>query len=97
MIRGFTWGTLTLRTSVEYSREEGKLDAGEYAVEYLRRLSPTLRVLAAVEGNQVDEVALITEIQWKLLRNAYLKVNTGWGLTPNATDLAPEIGLMMSF
>jgi hypothetical protein len=95
--RGFPWGTLTLRTSVEYSREEGKVDAGEYAVEYLRRLSTSLRIAVAVEGNQVDEVALITELQWKVLRNAYLKVNNALGLTANATDFAPEVGFMMSF
>jgi hypothetical protein len=24
-------------------------------------------------------------------------VNNGWGLTRNATDFAPEVGLMLSF
>jgi len=62
--RGFAWGTGTFRLSGEYSGEEGKVDAGEYAFEYLKRLSPKWRVFAAIEGTQVDEVELITEVQW---------------------------------
>lgn len=94
--RGFPWGTVTLRAAAEYSREERKFEAGEYAVEYLKRLSRAWRVVALVEGNQLDEVSLITEIQWHFHPRAFLKVNTGWGLTPNATDFAPEVGLMLS-
>ena len=30
-------------------------------------------------------------------RRAFLKINNGLGLTTNATGLAPEIGVMMSF
>jgi hypothetical protein len=95
--RGFGWGTTTFRVDGEYSREEGKFDAGEYALEYLKRLSPRWRVYGAIEGNQLDEVAVITELQWHFHRRAFLKVNNGWGLTTNATDFAPEIGLMISF
>jgi hypothetical protein len=95
--RGFAWGTGTFRLSGEYSGEEGKVDAGEYAFEYLKRLSPKWRVFAAIEGTQVDEVELITEVQWHFRRRAFLKVNNELGLTTNATGLAPEIGVMMSF
>jgi hypothetical protein len=95
--RGFAWGTGTFRLSGEYSAEEGKVDAGEYAFEYLKRLSPEWRVFAAIEGTQVDEVELITELQWHVHPRAFLKLNTGLGLTTNATDLAPEIGVMISF
>lgn len=94
--RGFPWGTMTLRAAAEYSREERKFEAGEYAVEYLRRLSPAWRVFVAVEGNQLDEVALITEAQWRFLSCAFLKLNVGWGLTTNATDFAPEVGVVFS-
>lgn len=96
MTRGFRWGTVTLRAAAEYSREERKLEAGEYAVEYLKRLSPAWRVVALVEGNQLDEVALITEVQWHFHPRAFLKVSNGLGLTTNATDFAPEVGLMLS-
>ena len=34
---------------------------------------------------------------WHFHRRAFLKVNNGLGLTTNATGLAPEIGVMMSF
>lgn len=94
--RGYRWGTVTLRAAAEYSREERKFEAGEYAVEWLKRLSPAWRVVALIEGNQLDEVALITEVQWHFHPRAFLKASSGFGLTPNATDFAPEVGLMLS-
>lgn len=97
MTRGYRWGTMTLRAAGEYSGEEGKVEAGEYAIEYLRRLSPKWRVATVIEGNQLDEVALITEIQWHFLPRAFFKLNNGWGITKNATDFAPEVGVMFSF
>jgi hypothetical protein len=98
MTRGFQWGTLTVRAAAEFSPAASpKIDAGEYAIEYLRRLSPAWRVVAAIEGNQVDEVSLLTEGQWRFARNAVLKINNAWGLTPNAVDFAPELGIMFSF
>ena len=97
LTRGFRWGTLSLRTSAEYSGDEGKIDAGEYAIEYLKRLSPSFRVVAAIEGHQLDEVALITELQWHITPRMFFKFNHGFGLTTNATDFAPELGLMFSF
>lgn len=96
-IRGLEWGTVTFRLAGEYSREERKFDAGEYALEYLRRLSPAWRVVALLEGNQLDEVELITEIQWQVRPGVVLKGNNGWGLTTNATDFAPEVGILFSF
>ena len=60
-------------------------NAGEYAFEYLKRLSPKWRVFASIEGTQVDEVELITEVQWHPHRRAFLKMNNGLGLTTNAT------------
>jgi hypothetical protein len=97
LTRGFHWGTLTLRAASEYTRAERKFDAGEYAIEYLRRLSPAWRVVAAIEGDQLDEVSLLSEVQWQFGRHATLKLNNGWGLTTNATDFAPEVGIMFSF
>ena len=98
LTRGFRWGTLTLRAAAEYSpAATPRFDAGEYAIEYLRRLSPAWRIVAAIEGNQVDEVSLLTEAQWRVSPRATLKLNSGWGLTPNATDFAPEVGIMFAF
>jgi hypothetical protein len=96
IIKGFQWGTITLRGAVEYSFDESKFDAGEYAVEYLKRLSQTWRIYLGVEGTQ-DEVELITEVQLFFTDNIYLKLNNGIGITSKATDWAPEIGVMFSF
>jgi hypothetical protein len=96
IVRGFSWGTATVRAAVEYDGEEGRAALGEYAVEYLKRVSPALRLFSAVEGSE-DEVELITEAQWLLRPNLVLKLNNGFGVTSKATDWAPEIGLMFSF
>lgn len=97
LTRGFSWGTMTFRASAEYAREARQIDAGEYAIEYMRQLSPSWRIITAIEGTQVDEVTWLTEAQWRFARNAIIKLNNGWGLTPNATDIAPEVGVMFNF
>lgn len=97
LVRGFRWGTLTVRAAGGYDHGTKQFDAGEYAIEWLRRLSPAVRVVAAIEGNQIDEVSLLTEVQWFVNRHTGIKINNGLGLTPNATDFAPEIGIMFSF
>lgn len=95
VVRGYHWGTMTVRVGAEYSANV--FDAGEYAIEWLRRFSPQWRVVAAIEGNQVDEISLLTEAQWSPSRRVTFKFNSGVGLTQNATDFAPEIGVMFSF
>ncbi len=96
VVRGFSWGTLTVRAAVEYDRAENKADVGEIALEYLKRLSSTWRVYGGIEGTQ-DEVELITEAQWHLAPNVFLKLNNGLGLTPKATGWAPEVGVLFGF
>jgi len=96
LVRGFSWGTVTGRAAGEYSVETSSFDLGEYALEYLKRLSPKWRVYAGFEGKQ-DELSLITEAQWHFSRTAFLKLNNGLGVTQKATDWAPEIGIMFSF
>jgi len=97
LTRGWGFGTMTFRLGIEYDRAERKFDAGEYAIEYLRQVSNRFRGFAVIEGNQLDEVALIIGGQWRLAPRLTFKFNNGFGLTPNATDIAPEIGLMFSF
>jgi hypothetical protein len=96
VIRGFSWGTMTLRFAAEYDRSESSFAFGEYALEYLRRISSGLRVFAAVEGSE-DEVELITEAQVFLRPNILLKLNNAFGITSKAAGWAPEIGVMFSF
>lgn len=93
-VRGFRWGTGTVRLAVAY--DEGHIEPGEYAVEYLRRISHLVRVFAAVEGSE-DEIELITETQWTLARNIVLKLNSAFGLTSKAADWAPEVGILFRF
>lgn len=96
LTKGFRWGTVTLRTEGEYSVEEDKLELGEFAVEYLKRLSPSWRVYLGIEGTQ-DEVELITEAQWHVTDFVFFKFNNAFGITSKATDWAPELGVMFSF
>ena len=95
-IKGFSFGTLTLRAAGEYDEAEKKVVFGEYALEYLKRVSTNWRVYSGIEGDQ-DEVELIIEGQRRLGARATLKLNSGFGLTSKAPDFAPEIGVMFRF
>jgi hypothetical protein len=92
--RARSWGTMTVRAAVAYA--ESKLELGEYAVEYVRGLTSSLRAYAGVEGSE-DEIELITEAQVTLAPSLALKLNSAFGVTKKATDWAPEIGLMFRF
>ena len=96
-VRGYGFGTMTVRIAVEYSKEEGDTQFGEYALEYLRRLSPKWRIYAGIEGDQ-DEVEFIPEVQWHIRTDKiFVKLNSAVGVTSKATDWAPEVGIVFSF
>ncbi len=96
IVRGFSWGTITARAAIEYAAgSTSQFDVGEYAVEYLKRLTPAWRLYLGVEGTQ-DEVSMIAEAQWHLTRNVFVKIGNGVGLTSKATDWAPEVGIVFS-
>ncbi len=96
LTRGFGWGTLTGRLSVAYEGASNtKFALGEYAVEYLKRLSSSWRILAAVGGSE-DAVSLITEAQWHLSPRVFIRLNQEIGLTSNATDWEPQIGIVFA-
>lgn len=94
--KGFRFGTLTLRTAAEYSTEESKVEAGEYAAEYVKRISDFLGFYAGVEGSE-DEVELIIDLQLHISPNAFIRVNNAFGATSKATDYAPEFGVLFHF
>jgi hypothetical protein len=94
--KGYRWGTLTGRISASYTAEENALAFGEYALEYLKRLSLKTRLVLSLEGEE-DEVAAIGELQWQIAPRALLKLNNGFGITSKAPDLAPEVGVAFSF
>ena len=93
-IKGWSWGTLTARASLSY--EEGGLQAGEYALEYLKRINPRWAVVCALEGAGED-LSAIGEVQWFFSPHARLKLNSGFGLSQKVPDFAPEIGIMLSY
>lgn len=94
IIRGFSFGTLTARAAV--ANVGGTFEPGEYAIEYLRRVSPRLRIYAGLEGSE-DEVEAIGEAQIFLRPNVMLKINNAFGVTPKAPGWAPEIGIAFFF
>jgi hypothetical protein len=94
LVRGLSWGTITVRGSVAHSA--GVFEVGEYAFEYLRRLSSRLRLVGSFEGTE-DELALIGEAQVFLTPNIFVKLNNAFGVTSKAIDFAPEVGVMMVF
>jgi len=96
LIRGFSWGTLTVRAAIDYDEAStSHFDLGEYAVEYLKRASPRWRFYVGIEGN-TDEVSLITEAQWHVHPNVFIRLNNGLGLTSKATDWTPEVGVVFT-
>ena len=95
-IRGLPWGTLSGRVGMIYSAEDGSFDTGEYAVEYLKRISPGWSVYGGIEGEQ-DEVELIGEAQWHFSPRAYLRMNLAYGLSDKATDWGPDVGVVFRF
>ena len=95
-IKGFSWGTITLRAALEYDKAEETTEIGESAVEYLKRINPSWRLFLAIEGAD-DEWEGITELQWHFRPNMFLKLNNAFGLSSKAPDWAPEIGVMFSF
>lgn len=97
LVKGFSWGTITPRISVAYDAgSDSPFEFGEYAIEYLKKINNHFRWVSTVEGSE-DEVSLVLEAQWHFSRHAYAKFNSGFGLTEKAEDVAPEIGVMMSF
>jgi hypothetical protein len=94
--RGFSWGTLTGRATIAWDGEDQKVELGEYALEYLKRVSPAWRLVATFEGESED-MSLIGEAQWHFASWGFLKLNCGFGITEKAEDVAPEIGVLFRF
>ncbi|MFC1606686.1 hypothetical protein ACFL47_01845 [Candidatus Latescibacterota bacterium] len=96
VMKGFSFGTVTFRAATEYDRSEEKVELGEVALEYLKKISNRWRVYGGFEGTQ-DEVEFLAEVQLHLNRNMFCRFNNGFGVTSKATDFAPEVGVVFSF
>jgi hypothetical protein len=95
VVKGFAFGTWTVRAAIAYDGAENKFELGEYALEYLKRFSTLFRTTVVVEGSE-DEIELILDAQFHVSPRIFVRLNTGIGLTSKATDLAPEFGVMFS-
>src|SRR5262245_23364927 len=94
--RGFRWGTLTVRASADYEGASTTHYAvGEYAVEYLKRLGPRWRVFAAFNGEE-KALTFITEVQWHVHRNVFVRFNQEIGLTAEADNWEPQVGVVFT-
>lgn len=103
--RGFSWGTMTVRTTLEYNREQSALqepahlDIGETSIEYMKRLSSSVRMNLGLEGGEggaPDEWELRSALQWRMTKILHLKLDNTVGLSPKAPDWTPNVGLMFS-
>jgi hypothetical protein len=98
--RGFSWGTVTAKIGAEYNREESHPILGELALEYLRRLSSSLRLFLAIEGGEAgapDEFDLISGLQWRINERVVVKFDNSLGIQSKSPDWVPQLGLMFSF
>ena len=98
LTRGYHFGTMTLRTTVEYNHVDHHWDLGETSLEYLRQITPATRVFIAIEGGETgapDEWVLVTAAQWRLTRGAFLKFSNGVGLMSKSTDWEPQVGVLL--
>jgi hypothetical protein len=93
LMKGFSWGTMTVRAAVEYVSGENKVETGEFALEYLKRVNEKFRFYIGVEGTQ-DELGLITDLQIHLQPWIFIRINNSFGLSSKATDYAPELGMV---
>jgi hypothetical protein len=98
VIKGFEWGTITLRVELEYDTgSESESDWGETAIEYLKRLSPRFDLFAALEVDQGDEASFIAGLQYRIDDDIVIMANSGVGLTSKASDWSPELGVVFKF
>ncbi len=95
-IKGFNWGTITVRGAIGYTSDEKKIDPAEYAVEYLKYISKWFRFGIIIEGEQ-DEVSLITDLQVHISKNIFVRINNGFGITSKSPDYTPEAGVLFHF
>jgi hypothetical protein len=102
-IRGFRWGTMTVRLGFEYDTSSASaVDFHEYAIEYLKRLSPKVSVYLGYVVFEGDEASLATELHWSPNPRVMIRLGNRLGVvsstlsaTPNGLDWAPTIGVVL--
>ena len=94
--RGYQFGTMTFKTTIEYNHVDQHWDLGETSIEYLRRLSTNWRLMAALEGGETgapDEFVLVTSLQWRASRHAVVGLANSFGFMEKSTDWEPQVGI----
>jgi hypothetical protein len=97
LIRGYSWGTLTFRTTIEYNRGDKHWDLGETSLEFLRQLSSATRLFLAIEGGEggaLDDYTFVSGVRWRLGRGLYFKFDNVIGLMSKATDWESQVGVL---
>ena len=104
-IRGFRWGTVTVRAGIQYDRSSATpLDFHEYAVEYLKRLSPKWSLFLGYLVLEGDEAYVTSELQWSPSPSVVIKLGNRKGVvssalsaTSNSADWAPAVAVYFRF
>ncbi|MEQ1806703.1 MAG: hypothetical protein ABL900_15105 [Burkholderiaceae bacterium] len=96
LTKGYSFGTLSLRGQINHDRGDRETKFGEYAIDFLKKLSPQWTIALTLEGEE-SELSVIGEAQYAISRNAILKLNLGQGLTKKDRQTAPEIGVLFRF
>jgi hypothetical protein len=97
VIRGFRAGTVTFRAGFEWDTASASpTDWQEIALEYLKRVSPSWTVYAALAVSEGDEGSAVGELQWTASRRVTLRLRSAYGLSPHGPDWAPEVGVRIT-
>jgi hypothetical protein len=94
--KGYPFGTFSLRGQINHDRGDRETTFGEYAIDYLKKVSPQWTIALTLEGEE-SEFNVIGEAQYALSRNATLKLNLGLGVTKKDRQIAPEVGVLFRF
>jgi hypothetical protein len=105
VIRGFRWGTLSMRIGLEYDTgSESAADFHEYAFEYLRRFTDRLSLYLGYVVFEGDEAYLATELHWAPRPNIMIRLGNRLGIeaqplsaTGNSADYVPTLGVLIRF
>jgi len=94
--RRFDWGTTTLRVGVEFDLASASVtDWGEVALEYLKSITPSVKVLGSLQMLEGDEGSLIAQVQWQASRDCAVQFSSGFAVTSHAIDWAPEVSFVV--
>jgi hypothetical protein len=96
LTKGYAFGTFSLRGGIGYDRGDRKFKVDEYAIDYLKKLSPSWRVAFSLEGHET-ELSVIGEVQYWFNKDVTLRLNSGFGLSNKDRAFAPEIGVVFRF